>query len=440
MMAEVGRRLLWVPAPWGQVVRAKGTREHHGGVLGLKKVPLGHWRGVMCKEYPSVAKEVGCFEEGNLLFGLQSGVRELQSRTGNRKKYHALSKRNVKSLGQVTGVLGELVVGQQERGSRKQHQGALSRAAGIPEESGPSHWRRPEGAPGHELDAPRVLCFLLRSCAASDEHRLSLSSSPPGSGTARTHSVISDSTGTIVGAAVHPAHHGFLTAAFRECSIAPCTSSKLSSSTRGGFSAAGHHNVFTRVYSTSNGAGRNNGAQKEPLLRSPTAYYDILGVTGSATQSQIKTAYYRQSFRFHPDRNNGDEEAALRFTEISEAYLILGSVALRKKYDRGTLSQEDVRAAGKPSVKVEGSTAAKRTQSMPGSSRYTPTKPVFDFDEFYRAHYGEQLEREQYMRWRREVLQRRRKGLGDRWQLKKLSEVAVLMLICSAALILFSFK
>ncbi|XP_078530220.1 dnaJ homolog subfamily C member 30, mitochondrial-like [Lissotriton helveticus] len=180
----------------------------------------------------------------------------------------------------------------------------------------------------------------------------------------------------------------------------------------GRLSAVGHQNSFTRVYSTTNGAGRNNGSPKPPLFRSPTSYYDILGVPGSATQSQIKTAYYRQSFRYHPDRNNGDEAAAQRFTEISEAYLILGSVTLRKKYDRGILSQEDVRAAEKPKGKLDGSPTPKRTEST-SSSRLTPTKPIFDFDEFYRAHCGEQLERERHMKRKREELQRQKKTRKD---------------------------
>uniref|UniRef100_A0A8C4S5K7 J domain-containing protein n=1 Tax=Erpetoichthys calabaricus TaxID=27687 RepID=A0A8C4S5K7_ERPCA len=46
------------------------------------------------------------------------------------------------------------------------------------------------------------------------------------------------------------------------------------------------------------------------MVKSKTAYYDILQVTPSATQAQIKTAYYKQSFLYHPDRNAGSEEAA----------------------------------------------------------------------------------------------------------------------------------
>nr|XP_019842725.1 PREDICTED: dnaJ homolog subfamily C member 30 [Bos indicus] len=79
---------------------------------------------------------------------------------------------------------------------------------------------------------------------------------------------------------------------------------------------------------------------------SRTALYDLLGVPSTATQAQIKAAYYRQSFLYHPDRNSGSAEAAERFTRISQAYVVLGSTTLRRKYDRGLLSDEDLRGPG----------------------------------------------------------------------------------------------
>uniref|UniRef100_A0A3B4ZBI5 J domain-containing protein n=1 Tax=Stegastes partitus TaxID=144197 RepID=A0A3B4ZBI5_9TELE len=47
--------------------------------------------------------------------------------------------------------------------------------------------------------------------------------------------------------------------------------------------------------------------------RYKTAYYEILEVSPSATQAQIKTAYYKQSFVYHPDRNAGNDELRLLF-------------------------------------------------------------------------------------------------------------------------------
>uniref|UniRef100_A0A8C1LC57 J domain-containing protein n=1 Tax=Cyprinus carpio TaxID=7962 RepID=A0A8C1LC57_CYPCA len=54
---------------------------------------------------------------------------------------------------------------------------------------------------------------------------------------------------------------------------------------------------------------------------SPTEYYDILRVSPSATPAQIKSAYYKQSFIHHPDRNRDRSEDAAR--NIYSAYLLL---------------------------------------------------------------------------------------------------------------------
>ncbi|KAG9485775.1 hypothetical protein GDO78_008718 [Eleutherodactylus coqui] len=152
--------------------------------------------------------------------------------------------------------------------------------------------------------------------------------------------------------------------------------------------------------------GANGSEDKEsPLYRSRTAYYDIMGVTPNATQAQVKTAYYKQTFRFHPDRNHGNEDAARQFGLVTEAYHVLGSVSLRKKYDRGILSLEDVRSAKKPTGK-SGSPPRKEASGPreASTSSTTPAKPMFDFDAFYQAHYGEQLAREQAWKARREYI------------------------------------
>ncbi|XP_055964240.1 dnaJ homolog subfamily C member 30, mitochondrial [Sorex fumeus] len=161
---------------------------------------------------------------------------------------------------------------------------------------------------------------------------------------------------------------------------------------------------------------------------SRTALYELLGVPSTATQAQIKAAYYRQSFRYHPDRNAGSAEAAERFTRISQAYLVLGSVTLRRKYDRGLLRDEDLRGAGvRPSPASSAAAAAHAPPPPPSSPHAAATprgqpapgggRPMFDFDAFYQAHYGEQLERERRLRARREALrrlreQRAQKGFG----------------------------
>lgn len=62
-------------------------------------------------------------------------------------------------------------------------------------------------------------------------------------------------------------------------------------------------------------------------------HYKALGLTPSATQSEIKSAYYKLSKLHHPDKNNGSEESAKKFRAITAAYEILGKEDSRRRYD-----------------------------------------------------------------------------------------------------------
>jgi molecular chaperone DnaJ len=63
-------------------------------------------------------------------------------------------------------------------------------------------------------------------------------------------------------------------------------------------------------------------------------YYDVLGVTRTATADEIKKAYRKKAMEYHPDRNPGDAEAEARFKEAAEAYEVLSSPDKRARYDR----------------------------------------------------------------------------------------------------------
>lgn len=63
-------------------------------------------------------------------------------------------------------------------------------------------------------------------------------------------------------------------------------------------------------------------------------YYEILGVSKSASADEIKKAYRKVAMQFHPDRNPGDKSAEEKFKEAAEAYEILSDVDKRAKYDR----------------------------------------------------------------------------------------------------------
>jgi molecular chaperone DnaJ len=63
-------------------------------------------------------------------------------------------------------------------------------------------------------------------------------------------------------------------------------------------------------------------------------FYEILGVSKSASQDDIKKAYRKVAMQFHPDRNPGDKAAEEKFKEAAEAYEILSDPDKRAQYDR----------------------------------------------------------------------------------------------------------
>lgn len=63
-------------------------------------------------------------------------------------------------------------------------------------------------------------------------------------------------------------------------------------------------------------------------------YYDVLGVSKSASQDEIKKAYRKVAMQYHPDRNPGNKEAEDKFKEAAEAYEILSDPDKRAQYDR----------------------------------------------------------------------------------------------------------
>ena len=63
-------------------------------------------------------------------------------------------------------------------------------------------------------------------------------------------------------------------------------------------------------------------------------FYEILGVTKSSTQDEIKKAYRKVAMQHHPDRNPGNKTAEDKFKEAAEAYEILSDNDKRAQYDR----------------------------------------------------------------------------------------------------------
>lgn len=64
-------------------------------------------------------------------------------------------------------------------------------------------------------------------------------------------------------------------------------------------------------------------------------YYELLGVPRDADEEEIKKAYRKKAFQYHPDRNQDDRKAEEMFKKIGEAYAVLGDADKRAAYDRG---------------------------------------------------------------------------------------------------------
>lgn len=70
------------------------------------------------------------------------------------------------------------------------------------------------------------------------------------------------------------------------------------------------------------------------MAESKRDYYEVLGVSKTATDDELKKAYRALAKKYHPDMNPGDKEAEAKFKEASEAYAILSDADKRRQYDQ----------------------------------------------------------------------------------------------------------
>ncbi|MHC4103302.1 MAG: molecular chaperone DnaJ [Planctomycetota bacterium] len=73
-------------------------------------------------------------------------------------------------------------------------------------------------------------------------------------------------------------------------------------------------------------------------------YYEVLGVSKTASEADIKRAYRRMAMKYHPDKNPDDKQAEEKFKECAEAYEVLSDADKRKRYDQ--FGHEGLRGIG----------------------------------------------------------------------------------------------
>jgi DnaJ family protein C protein 30 len=168
-------------------------------------------------------------------------------------------------------------------------------------------------------------------------------------------------------------------------------------------------------------------------------YYDVLEVSPKASQSQIKAAYYRLSKKYHPDvATTSTAEAKDKFTTLSAAYEVLSNPRSRNQYDCNVLGHSvgggisdrysNVDPEYREFVRRRGTF---KNRYYGGGASTEGRSPMFDFDEFYRQHYGETIRQAQFDKRAQEEAKSREEEAQDADYQAKLSGIYFILVVVS---------
>lgn len=119
------------------------------------------------------------------------------------------------------------------------------------------------------------------------------------------------------------------------------------------------------------------------------SYYQVLGLNSTASDKDIKSAYYKLSLQYHPDRNKGCTDSVKKFHEIAEAYEVLSNPEKKRSYDQASSFKTVYSAFGGQTGYYYKPQTKNRSHGP-----FTGKTKDYDYDEHFRQHYEYERQRQ----------------------------------------------